>query len=177
MKKILLSAILLFAVTAIYSQSQRLVILEEFTQASCGPCASVNPTIEALLNSNPTKITSVWYHTNWPGYDPMNLHNPNEVAARVGYYGVTYVPWSVLDGNYYSGSATGWNINTVNARYAVPFISLLATVTGLMSMWPRPARGTLGLAFQSVVNSPEGLVTKLLIELKNTVLYLFSEPG
>jgi len=120
MKKILLSAILLFAVTAIYSQSQRLVLLEEFTQASCGPCATANPAIYSLLNANPTKITSVWYHTNWPGYDPMNLHNPTEVAARVGFYGVTYVPWSVLDGNYYSGSATGWNINTVNARYAVP---------------------------------------------------------
>ena len=120
MKKLLFSAILLFAVTSLYSQSQRLVLLEEFTQASCGPCATVNPTIYALLNANPTKITSVWYHTNWPGYDPMNLHNPAEVAARVGYYGVTYVPWSVLDGNYYSGSATGWNINTVNARYAVP---------------------------------------------------------
>jgi hypothetical protein len=120
MKRILFSFILLFAVTAIYSQSQRLVLLEEFTQASCGPCASVNPTIYALLNSNPDKITSVWYHTNWPGYDPMNLQNPTEVAARVGYYGVTYVPWSVLDGNYYSGSASGWNINTVNIRYAVP---------------------------------------------------------
>ncbi len=120
MKKILLSSILLFAVTALYSQTQRMVLLEEFTQASCGPCASANPTIYSLLNANPTKITSVWYHTNWPGYDPMNLHNPTEVAARVGFYGVTYVPWSVLDGNYYSGSATGWNINTVNARYAIP---------------------------------------------------------
>jgi hypothetical protein len=106
-----------------FSQSQRLVLLEEFTQASCGPCATVNPTIEALLNSNPEKITSVWYHTSWPGYDPMNLHNPVDVAARVGYYMAPsnqYVPYSVLDGNYYNGSASGWNINTVNARYAVP---------------------------------------------------------
>lgn len=120
MKRILFSVILVFSVGSLYSQSQRLVLLEEFTQASCAPCASANPGIKALLNANPDKITSVWYHTNWPGYDPMNLHNPAEVAARVGYYGVTYVPWSVLDGNYYSGSATGWNINTVNARYGVP---------------------------------------------------------
>jgi hypothetical protein len=120
MKRILFSAVLLFAVVSLYSQSQRLVLLEEFTQASCSPCASANPGIYALLNANPDKITSVWYHTSWPGYDPMNLHNPTEVAARVGYYGVSYVPWSVLDGNYYSGSATGWNIGTVNARYAVP---------------------------------------------------------
>jgi hypothetical protein len=120
MKRVLFSALFMLAVVSLHSQSQRLVLLEEFTQASCGPCASVNPTIYALLNANPDKITSVWYHTSWPGYDPMNLHNPTEVAARVGYYGVTYVPWSVLDGNFYSGSASGWNINTVNTRYAVP---------------------------------------------------------
>jgi hypothetical protein len=120
MKRILLSGLLLLTVVFAYSQSQRLVLLEEFTQASCGPCATANPQIEALLNSNPNKITSVWYHTNWPGYDPMNLQNPTDVAARVSYYGVGYVPYSVLDGNYYSGSATGWNINTVNTRYAVP---------------------------------------------------------
>ncbi|MCK7514365.1 MAG: hypothetical protein MZV70_67020 [Desulfobacterales bacterium] len=35
----------------------------------------------------------------------MNLHNPTEVHARVGYYGVTYVPWSVLDGNFYLPAA------------------------------------------------------------------------
>ena len=120
MKRLLLICLCSFAVVSLYSQSQRLVLLEEFTQASCGPCASINPTIENLLNQNPEKITSVFYHTSWPGYDPMNLQNPTEVASRVSYYGVTYVPWSVLDGNYYSGSASGWNINTVNTRYAVP---------------------------------------------------------
>lgn len=120
MKRLLLICLCSFAVVSLYSQSQRLVLLEEFTQASCGPCASINPTIENLLNQNPEKITSVFYHTSWPGYDPMNLQNPTEVASRVSYYGVSYVPWSVLDGNYYSGSASGWNINTVNTRYAVP---------------------------------------------------------
>lgn len=120
MKRMILLCLLFLSATLIYSQSQRLVLLEEFTQASCGPCATANPGIYSLLNNNPEKITSVWYHTSWPGYDPMNLHNPADVAARVSYYGVGYVPWSVLDGNFYSGSATGWNINTVNNRYAVP---------------------------------------------------------
>lgn len=120
MKQFLFSAILMFAVGSLYSQSQRLVLLEEFTQASCPPCASINPTINNLLNNNPEKITSVFYHTSWPGYDPMNLHNPTDVAARVSLYGVSYVPWSVLDGNFYSGDASGWNINSVNNRYAVP---------------------------------------------------------
>src|ERR1039457_2072360 len=123
MKKYTLLVGFLFCVILLYSQSQRLVLLEEVTQASCGPCAQVNPSIEALLNANPNEITSIWYHTNWPGYDPMNLHNPADVAARVSYYmspSNEYVPYSVLDGNYYNGSASGWNINTVNTRDAVP---------------------------------------------------------
>lgn len=116
----LLLAGVLVSVISGSAQDQRLVLLEHFTQASCGPCAGINPTIHNLLVNNPTKITSVYYHTSWPGYDPMYNHNPIDVNARVSYYGVTYVPWSVLDGNYYSGSASGWNINTVNARYAMP---------------------------------------------------------
>ena len=34
------------------AQSTRLVLAEEFTQASCGPCASQNPTFNNLLNAN-----------------------------------------------------------------------------------------------------------------------------
>ncbi|HRY98374.1 MAG TPA: Omp28-related outer membrane protein, partial [Bacteroidales bacterium] len=101
------------------AQSQRLVLLEHFTQASCGPCATYNPGVQAILTANPDKITYIKYQTSWPGYDPMNLHNPTEVASRVGYYGVSGVPHSVLDGNYYDGSASGWNVGTVNARYAM----------------------------------------------------------
>jgi hypothetical protein len=103
----------------VMAQSQRLVLLEHFTQASCGPCATYNPAVQAILAANPDKITYIKYQTSWPGYDPMNLHNPTEVASRVGYYGVSGVPHSILDGNYYDGSASGWNVGTVNARYAV----------------------------------------------------------
>lgn len=112
-----------FCVVLLFSQSQRLVLLEEFTNDDCTPCAQVNPSIESLLNAYPNEITSIWYHTDWPGTDPMNLHNPSDVAARVSLYmspSNMYVPYSVLDGNYYNGSASGWNINTVNARYAIP---------------------------------------------------------
>jgi hypothetical protein len=102
-------------------KSQRFVLLEEFTSTTCGPCAGVNPTLHALQVNNPTKFTSIYYHVNWPAPgDPMNLHNPAESAARVSYYGVSYVPYGRLDGNYWSGNPSGLNINTINARYAMP---------------------------------------------------------
>jgi len=103
-----------------FSQSQRLVLLEHLTQASCGPCATYNPTINNLLIANPDKITAIMYHTSWPGYDPMYNHNTVENGARTSYYSVNSVPNSVLDGNVYNGHPNGWNISTVNSRYAVP---------------------------------------------------------
>ncbi len=120
MKKLALLTLLITLSIAGFSQSQRLVLLEHFTQASCGPCATYNPSIHTLLVNNPDKITSINYHTSWPGYDPMYNHNTVDAGARTSYYGVTSVPNSVLDGNYYNGHPNGWNINSVNLRYAVP---------------------------------------------------------
>ncbi len=121
MKKFFYTLTLVLGITTMAnSQSQRLVLLEHFTQASCGPCATYNPSIHNLLVANPDKITSIMYHTSWPGYDPMYNHNSTENGARTGYYSVNSVPNSVLDGNVYNGHPNGWNINNVNSRYAVP---------------------------------------------------------
>lgn len=122
MKKLALLSLLITSVLFGYSQSQRLVLLEHFTQASCGPCAQINPTIHSRLVANADKMTSINYHVNWPGVDPMNAHNPGDVSTRVSLYGVSAVPHSVLDGSIYSGSPQGWlnNMSIVNNRYAVP---------------------------------------------------------
>lgn len=118
-KNIYLLILLLSAATLSFGQSQRLVLLEHFTQASCGPCATYNPSINSMLNANPDKFTAIMYHTSWPGYDPMYNHNTIENGARTNYYSVNSVPNSVLDGNIYNGHPNGWSISTVNNRYAV----------------------------------------------------------
>lgn len=120
MKKTLFLFVLIFGVAFVsFGQSQRLVLLEHFTQASCGPCATSNPAINALLNANPDKFTAIMYHTSWPGTDPMFNHNTVENGARTNYYSVNSVPNSVLDGNLYNGHPNGWDINTVNDRIEV----------------------------------------------------------
>lgn len=126
MKKIslIVSTFLVLSVSA-FSQSQRLVLFEEFTQASCGPCASQNPAFNALLTANASKCTSIKYQTSWPGFDPMNLHNPTDVAARVSYYGVNGVPHAVMDGSpvagsSYLGAPSNVNQSKIDAEYAIP---------------------------------------------------------
>lgn len=96
---------------------ERLVLFEHFTQASCGPCASQNPAFTSLLASNSANATSIKYHTSWPGVDPMNAHNPTEVATRVAYYGVSGVP-NVNLGTSNLGSPTAVSQVTINNERA-----------------------------------------------------------
>lgn len=96
---------------------ERLVLFEHFTQASCGPCASQNPAFTSLLSSNAGTATSIKYHTSWPGVDPMNAHNPTEVATRVAYYGVSGVP-NVNLGTANLGSPTAVSQTTINNERA-----------------------------------------------------------
>ncbi len=92
------AALGLASVCEVNAQATRLVLAEQFTQASCGPCASQNPAFNALLSSNSTKVVSIKYQTSWPGFDPMNLQNPTQVQTRVSYYGVSGVPNVQVDG-------------------------------------------------------------------------------
>jgi hypothetical protein len=114
MKKILLSLSVSLLVGTAFSQ-QRMVLTESFSQASCGPCASQNPALEALMAANPTKVVAVKYQVSWPGVDPMNAQNPTDVSARQGaYYNISGVPDRVMDG-------TNMDVTqaAIDARYAV----------------------------------------------------------
>ncbi|HYV92491.1 MAG TPA: T9SS type A sorting domain-containing protein [Chitinophagales bacterium] len=84
---------------AAFAQAQRLVLVEEFTQASCPPCASQNPAFDDLLLSNTDKVVTLKYHTSWPGVDPMNAQQPGDVQTRVDYYSVNGVPTGIMDGD------------------------------------------------------------------------------
>lgn len=120
MKKLLLSiASLLVAVTA-FGQSQRLVLFEQFTQASCPPCAAANPALNAMLDNMTDQVVSIKYQTSWPGTDPMNAHNPTQVQTRVNYYSVTGVPDGFLDGGVgFSGQPSSLTSGDITTRYAV----------------------------------------------------------
>src|SRR5262245_53204171 len=83
MKKFTFPALLLFLLVLIThnsnAQSPKYCLIEEFTQASCPPCAAQNPGFEAnILEPNPGTVRQISYHTSWPGVDPM--YNYNEAS-------------------------------------------------------------------------------------------------
>lgn len=111
---ILASLMMLFSLRA-NAQNERILLFECFTNASCGPCASQNPALDALINANADRIAAIKYHMNWPGAnDPMYLHNPTDNNARRGVYNINSVPHTVVDGTRYNGLPSGLNQNTVN---------------------------------------------------------------
>jgi len=125
MKKLITIVFLLTAMSIFsYSQTERLVLIEEATNASCGPCASQNPGFDALLNQNRDKLTAIKYHWYFPGYDPMHNHNVMENNARVSYYGINGVPTAAIDGvipsvSGYPGSPGGYTQALINQYAAI----------------------------------------------------------
>lgn len=126
MKKLFtLSTLLMIVFTyQVGAQSTRLVLAEEFTQASCPPCATQNPAFNTLLDANPTKVVAIKYQTNWPGVDPMNTNTQPNVGTRVSYYSVTGVPSAFMDGTAqtgasYSGAPANWTQAKLNTRAAI----------------------------------------------------------
>lgn len=121
MKKIALFLFSLFMVVSGYTQSQRMVLAEECTSSTCGPCGQQNPAFDALLQANSDIITAIKYHVWWPapGNDPMYLANKADNTARTSYYNVNSVPHVMLDGTYFNGMPSQVNQTTINNAAAV----------------------------------------------------------
>ncbi|MEK7254821.1 MAG: hypothetical protein AAB316_08755, partial [Bacteroidota bacterium] len=121
MKQLLLAVTGVVLCTVLSAQTvQRLVLTEEFTNASCPPCEAQNPGFNALMEGNTAKAVVLKYQTDWPGYDPMNEQNPDEVQTRVTYYGVTGVPNVRIDGTVNAGTAGQVTQAMINTAYAIP---------------------------------------------------------
>ena len=77
--------------------SERTVLYESFTNASCSTCAVADPNFVGTVLGN-TKIAAISYHTNFPGFDVMYDESPVDVDARLQYHEVFGVPFSIIEG-------------------------------------------------------------------------------
>ncbi|WP_367392566.1 T9SS type A sorting domain-containing protein [Lewinella sp. LCG006] len=113
MRKLLLLA-LACAPIFLTAQVARTVLIEEWTNASCAPCAAQNPAFNALLDANEENVVSIKYQWYFPGYDPFQEQNPTEINNRGEYYGLNGVPTAWINGtapgDAYAGGAGNWDI-------------------------------------------------------------------
>lgn len=81
----------------------RVVVLEEFSSSTCGPCAGFNADLEPLLggmdvNGSGSHVAAVRYQMDWPspGDDPSYNHDG---WLRRLFYRVNGIPWPLVDGH------------------------------------------------------------------------------
>jgi len=130
-RKLLMISILFVAVvvslvsqTAAYDKKS---VVERYTNASCGPCATINnawynETTGNLVNSG--AISHIIYNVWWPGSsDPMYQLNLTDNTTRTNYYGVNSVPDIFVNGNDIGITQSGLTaaVNNGNSEYS-PFI-------------------------------------------------------
>lgn len=101
------------------AQAKRWVLLENFTNTGCGPCAQGNPIMLKTINSNLTKVHNISFHVNWPSAsDPMYMANTASNTARTKYYKVSAVPTVKLNGTKWSGSSGDVTQSLVDNYYS-----------------------------------------------------------
>lgn len=101
---LILSTAFLITATIASAQTQRVGLCEEATQASCPPCATLNPGLQNLMNNNTDKVLFLGYQVWWPGFDQMYLDNTADIDARVGdYYSYEFAPQVKFNGTYPNG--------------------------------------------------------------------------
>jgi hypothetical protein len=79
-------------------ERNRMALLEHFTNASYEPSESADAQVNTLANDNEMNIIDLQYHTSFPGPDPFYQDNPSVPNSRVFYYGLSSVPYTILDG-------------------------------------------------------------------------------
>ncbi len=141
MKKSTLSFCFLIIGLAVFSQTPRLSLYEEFTGENCPPCASANPPLNLLLASptNTPKIVAIKWQVPIPSApsNTWSLYQTNKVeidwrwkTLASGGYGYTpainSAPSSKIDGQEASvfGASSGHpanlNNNVISSAAAVP---------------------------------------------------------
>lgn len=93
-------------IRGITPQGRRLVLMEEFTNQGCGPCAAFAPKFEHTVWSRLGDVVALTYHGNYPdGADKIYLANTSDVISRMNYYDITSVPTLLFNGQRVSTDA------------------------------------------------------------------------
>ncbi|MBE0677056.1 MAG: T9SS type A sorting domain-containing protein, partial [Bacteroidales bacterium] len=84
----------------------RNVLLEHFTNNSSTTVVRANGIVNTVSSELVRDVININYHTNFPGPDLLYNDIPSDMSARVLYYGLSRVPYSLVDGgttNEFSG--------------------------------------------------------------------------
>ncbi|MFP4528128.1 MAG: choice-of-anchor D domain-containing protein [Candidatus Kapaibacterium sp.] len=145
----MLLAAFIMSATTLFAESPRLVLVEEFTNASCGPCANVNPAFQDYLLENLDNVVPVIFRTSFPDSDVIYSANPTMYNSRTSYYGVTGVPNARVNGTF---SENPGHLNDVKTE-----INTYAGTTSPITITIDETRDGMNMDFTVTVASDDAL--------------------
>jgi hypothetical protein len=78
-------------------EREKTVLLEHFTNTGNADCKEADNALNNLVN-NSNDVIDLQYHTSFPEGDPFYLHNPSANGTREAYYGISSIPYTLMDG-------------------------------------------------------------------------------
>lgn len=85
--------------STLFGQAPRTILIEDFSSATCPPCALTNPIFRAFLEPFGKSVVSVAFQCHIPVTgDPMYAQNIPDVSTRVAYYAINTAPNCRVDG-------------------------------------------------------------------------------
>lgn len=126
----------LLAATAAIAQTRRnLVLIEEFTNTGCGPCANYAPTLDSVVSYRLGEAIAIKYHGNYPDRkDPYYLDQKETCDARLALYDISAYPTTYIDGQLLSsGFCSATELNNAIDRAAATERHYGITLSGSLS--------------------------------------------
>ena len=115
-------------------QRTRLSVLEYFTNANTALCGETDTTIMEIMNEVQADVIDIQYHAAGNQADEFNNDNPVPANSRGTFYGVSGIPYAILDGNVmaydFLSPGTYPNVEDIRMRSLMdPDFKLTITVT------------------------------------------------
>ena len=97
-------------------ERSKITLLEYFTNSSDANSIQNDEFIDNLVFTNRKDLIDIQYHTDFPGSDEMNAHNPSDPSARALFYGAFNTGRAVLNGNAYNGISSEIATNKIKLQ-------------------------------------------------------------
>lgn len=119
MKRTCLLSTILLAVTV--SAQNRIVLVEEFTNTGCAPCASWSPELDAVIENRLGDCVAIKYHSSYPNrHDEFYNYDSDTQQKRHDFYEVTGVPATFVNGEALSFRTSSCLDETITRQMAQP---------------------------------------------------------
>ncbi|WP_118953096.1 T9SS-dependent choice-of-anchor J family protein [Taibaiella helva] len=114
---------------ALDSLVSRMQMFEEFTGASCDPCAAAEPNIDSVCANNASRMNTIRYHVNIPARDLMYNVTQTVVNGRRPYYNANSTPSGYLNGTYVYPGAGFFTSELIGQETTVSPIRITGTAS------------------------------------------------